>query len=227
MQDPRSPLALTAPVAFGYVPLGTVFGFLFVQAGAPWWAAILASVVVYAGAAQYMMIPMVAAGASIGAIAFATLIVNLRHVFYGLSLLHSLPEGAARRWYLIFGLTDETYSILTTMPEPRSHEQMFLVTLFNQGWWVLGTALGALVGAQARIPLAGLDFVLAALFAVLAIEQWRARRNVLPLAAALASYGIAYAVAPRHALVIAIALTLLAGMMLPSKQEATRQDGDV
>lgn len=223
----RSSLALTASVAFGYVPLGTVFGFLFVQAGAPWWAAILASLVVYAGAAQYMMIPMLAAGAPIGTIALATLVVNLRHVFYGLSLLQSMPDGAARRWYLVFGLTDETYSILTTMPEPRNHRQMFLVTLFNQGWWVLGTTIGALVGAQARIPLAGLDFVLAALFAVLAVEQWRARRNALPLVAALASYALAYAVAPKHALAIAIGLTLLVGILLPTKPDAVRGKGDV
>ena len=226
MQPHRSSLALTAPVAFGYVPLGTVFGFLFVQAGAPWWAAILASVVVYAGASQYMMIPMIAAGASVGTIAFATLIVNLRHVFYGLSLLQSLPAGRLRRWYMIFGLTDETYSILTTMPEPRNHRQMFLVTLINQCWWVLGTAIGAVVGAQARIPLAGLDFVLAALFAVLAIEQWRTRPNVVPLLAAVVSYTIAYALVPRHALMIAIGMTLLVGLVLPQRAvyEGERSD---
>lgn len=219
MQHHRSSLALTAPVAFGYVPLGTVFGFLFVQAGAPWWAAILASIVVYAGASQYMMIPMIAAGASIGTIAFATLVINLRHVFYGLSLLQAMPAGKLRRWYLVFGLTDETFSILTTMPQPRNHRQMVLVTLINQGWWVLGTAIGALVGAQARIPLAGLDFVLAALFAVLAVEQWRARRNVAPLWAAVISYALAWLLAPRHALVIAIGLTLLIGLVLPRKQD--------
>ena len=71
--DPAPPaisaLALTLPVAMGYIPLGTVFGFLFVQAGAAWWLAVLASVFVFAGAAQYMMIPMMAAGTSVGAIA--------------------------------------------------------------------------------------------------------------------------------------------------------------
>lgn len=224
MQQQRSSLALTAPVAFGYIPLGTVFGFLFVQAGGPWWAAILASIVVYAGASQYMMIPMIAAGASVGTIAFATLVINLRHVFYGLSLLHAMPRGKLQRWYLIFGLTDETFSILTTMPEPRSERQMVLVTLINQGWWVFGTAIGALVGAQARVPLAGLDFVLAALFAVLAVEQWRARRNVAPLWAAVASYAIAWLLAPGHALVIAIGLTLVVGLVLPARQQDTAQE---
>ncbi|NDP48740.1 MAG: AzlC family ABC transporter permease, partial [Sulfuriferula multivorans] len=120
-QDPAgnhlSVLTLSAPVAMGYIPLGMVFGFLFVQAGAAWWLAILASLVVFAGAAQYMMIPMIAAGLSVSTIALATLIVNMRHVFYGLSLLNKLPQNKLLRWYVVFGLTDETYSVLTTMPE--------------------------------------------------------------------------------------------------------------
>ena len=89
--DRFSVLSLTTPVAMGYIPLGTVFGFLFVQAGAEWWLAVLSSIVVFAGAAQYMMIPMLVAGLPVGAIALATLIVNLRHVFYGLSLLNKFP----------------------------------------------------------------------------------------------------------------------------------------
>jgi 4-azaleucine resistance transporter AzlC len=197
----------------GYIPLGTVFGFLFVQAGAQWWLAILASVFVYAGAAQYMMIPMLAAGLSVGAIAVATLIVNLRHVFYGLSLLNKFPQKRLLRWYMIFALTDETYSVLTTIPETTSHKHMALIALLNHFWWVLGTAIGAVIGAQAKIALVGLDFVLAALFAVLTVEQWRTKKSPAPLWVALAAYAAAYLVAPKHALVISIALSIAAGML--------------
>ncbi len=210
---PYSALSLTAPVAMGYIPLGTVFGFLFVQAGAQWWLAILASVFVYAGAAQYMMIPMIAAGLSVGTIAVATLIVNLRHVFYGLSLLNKFPQKKLLRWYMIFALTDETYSVLTTIPETSSHKNMALIALLNHFWWVLGTAIGAVIGAQAKIALAGLDFVLAALFAVLTVEQWRTKKSPAPLWVALAAYAAAYALAPKHALVISIALSIAAGML--------------
>jgi 4-azaleucine resistance transporter AzlC len=217
---PLAVLRLTAPVAMGYIPLGTVFGFLFVQAGAAWWLAIVASVVVYAGAAQYMMIPMLAAGMSWGTIALATLIVNLRHVFYGLSLLHQFPNGTLLRWYMAFGLTDETYSVLTTVPKTTSHRQMALVVLLNHGWWVLGTTLGAVIGVQAQIHLRGLDFVLAALFAVLAVEQWRTRNSPAPLWVALMAYAVAYPLAPQHALVISIVLTLVAGVLW---QSATRE----
>ena len=98
---PTSLLALTAPVAMGYIPLGTVFGFLFVQAGGHWALAWLSSLLIYAGAAQYMMIPMLAAGMPLAAIALATLVVNLRHIFYGLSLLERLPPSRLLRGYAV------------------------------------------------------------------------------------------------------------------------------
>ncbi len=216
-----SVLALSAPVAMGYVPLGMVFGFLFVQAGASWWLAVLSSLLVYAGAAQYMMIPMIAAGLSVGTIALATLIVNLRHVFYGLSLLDALPRGKLLRWYIVFALTDETYSVLTTVAATTSDRQKLMIALFNHCWWVLGTLIGALIGAQAQVALAGLDFVLAALFAVLTVEQWRTKKSAAPLWFALAAYALAYALAARHALLIAIVLSLAAGTLWQAKPAAS------
>lgn len=219
-----STLALTTPVAMGYIPLGTVFGFLFVQAGADWWLAILASVFVYAGAAQYMMIPMMAAGLSIASIAVATLVVNLRHVFYGLSLLDKLPRAGLLRWYMVFGLTDETYSVLTTLPAGTSQKQMAAVALLNQCWWVLGTAMGAVIGAQAKVPLAGLDFVLASLFAVLTVEQWRNRQTSAPLWVALAAYAAAYSLAPKQALASAIGLSVTAALLWKPKSKGAAND---
>uniref|UniRef100_UPI00333EE2FD AzlC family ABC transporter permease n=1 Tax=Castellaniella defragrans TaxID=75697 RepID=UPI00333EE2FD len=216
--------SLTLPVAMGYIPLGAVFGFLFVQAGGSAWLAILSSLLIYAGAAQFMMIPMLAAGASIGAIALATFVLNLRHAFYGLSLLNSLPPGHWRRWYAVFGLTDETYSVLTALPPDTVPQRMALVTALNQGWWVLGTVLGALIGAQAQITLAGLDFVLASLFAVLAVEQWRVRADAVPIWLALAAYAVGYVIAPTQALVLAIAFSLLACALRPDPAERARKE---
>jgi len=223
---PTSVLSLSIPVAMGYVPLGMVFGFLFVQAGAVWWLALLASVLVFAGAAQFMMVPMLAAGLPLAAIALATLVVNLRHIFYGLSLLDKLPHQPWARWYLVFALTDETYSVLTSLPAGTSTRQMVLVALLNQGWWVLGTLLGALIGSQAQVPLVGLDFALAALFAVLAVEQWRSAHSAAPLWVALASYAAAQLLMQQQALLIAIALCVLAGMLLPTtapKDDASKE----
>jgi 4-azaleucine resistance transporter AzlC len=216
-------MTVTAPVAMGYIPLGIVFGFLFVQAGAAWWLAILTSLFVYAGAAQFMMIPMIAAAVPIGAIALATLIVNLRHIFYGLSLLNQFPRTPLARWYMVFGLTDETYSVLTSLRNTSSTRQMVLITLLNHGWWVLGTAIGALLGAQAEVPLKGLDFALSALFAVLAVEQWRSRTSPLPLWVAIVSYVIACILAPAHALVLAITLSIAAGVVTQRMQAKARK----
>ncbi|MFV0284249.1 MAG: AzlC family ABC transporter permease [Castellaniella sp.] len=221
MPDPTSnPLSipsLTAPVAMGYVPLGAVFGFLFVQAGGSGWLALASSLLIYAGAAQFMMVPMLAAGLPISAIVLATLILNLRHVFYGLSLLNTLPSNRWQRGYCIFALTDETYSVLTALPAQERTPRMTLISALNQGWWVLGTALGVVLGAQAQIGLTGLDFVLAALFAVLAVEQWRVRRDAVPIWIAAAAYTISSMLMPAQALAIAIALSLLAAALRPAR----------
>jgi 4-azaleucine resistance transporter AzlC len=206
--------ALTLPVAMGYIPLGAVFGFLFVQAGASTWLAVLSSVVIYAGAAQYMMIPMLVAGASFPSIALATLVINLRHVFYGLSLLQRFPPRGLMRLYMVFGLTDETYSVLTTLPAQTPHKTLFMLTALNQLWWVLGTLIGAIVGAQAQLSLKGLDFVLACLFAVLATEQWRRRSSAWPVLVALPAYGAALLISQEHALSLAIGLCVLAAMFI-------------
>lgn len=212
-----SVFSLTTPVAMGYVPLGMVFGFLFVQAGAGWAMALLASLVVYAGAAQYMMVPMVAAGMPIGAIALATLLVNLRHIFYGLSLLDTFPRAPLLRWYTAFALTDETYSVLTTLPKSTPPRRMALLALLNHCWWMLGTLLGALIGTRAHIPLDGLDFVLCALFAVLTVEQWRARASPLPLWTAVIAYAVGAVAMPAHALVLAILLSIIVGVLAHKK----------
>lgn len=205
--------ALSIPIAMGYVPLGMVYGFLFVKAGAVWWLASVASVLVFAGAAQYMAIPLLAAGVPIGTLALATLVVNLRHVFYGLSLLDSMPTGRWARAYLAWALTDETYSVLTSLPAQTPDRQRVAIAALNHAWWVLGSTLGALIGAQAQISLKGLDFTVAALFAMLALEQWRTTRQPLPIFCACASYALAQWWLPSQALAIAIGLCLLAAVL--------------
>jgi len=202
----------------GYVPLGAVFGFLMVQAGAVWWLPLLSSVFVFAGAAQFMAIPLLAAGAPMSAIALATLVVNLRHMFYGFSLLDKMP---ARRWhrvYLMWALTDENYSVLTTLPLGTTDAQRVGLTMLNHGWWVLGTLLGVVLGAQVSHSLVGLEFSLAALFAVLAVEQWRATRQPLPMVTAMVAYALALWCWPQQALTVAIGISLAVGIVLGSPQ---------
>lgn len=209
--------SLTLPVAVGYVPLGAVFGLLFVQAGGPGWLALLSSALVYAGAAQFMMVPMAAAGLPLASIVFATFVLNLRHVFYGLPLLGSMPAKWWQRWYAIFALTDETWSVLMALPEAERGRRVALLAVLNQFWWVLGTALGVLLGSRVELPFSGLEFALVALFAVLAVEQWRSRRDLRPAGIALVAYGLARWLVPDQALTVAIALSLAAALALPRR----------
>ncbi len=211
------------PVMMGYLPLGFVFGFLFVQAGASAWMAPLCSIIVYGGASQYMMVPMVAAGASIPAIAFATLVINLRHIFYGVSLLQKVPSKGLARWYIAYTLTDETYSLLSIMPVGTPLARMLLVCFFNHLWWILGGLIGAVAGANVTIGLSGLDFVLTSLFAMLTAEQWRNRKTALSLWAALASYAAARLAVPENALAVSIAFCAAAGLFWGMRRD--RQGG--
>jgi 4-azaleucine resistance transporter AzlC len=186
-----------------------------VQAGGAWYLALAASLIVYAGASQFAMIPMLAAGLPVASLALAALVINLRHVFYGLSLLNDQPENRLARAYLIFTLTDETYSLITTLKPRPSPKEMTLLAGINHLWWVSGTLLGAWLGAEMPVSLTGLDFALAALFAVLTVEQWRATRAWRALLLAPVSYALMWWWWPEQALLLAMAICLLASL-LPS-----------
>lgn len=203
----------------GYIPLGMAFGFLMAQTGAAWWVAPLMSVLVYAGAAQFMAVPMFAAGESLPAIALATLVVNLRHIFYGLSILDRLPASRWARTCLAWQLTDETYSLISTLPAHATPAQMVSVAMINHGWWLLGTVLGNAIGMNLSPALQGFDFSLAALFAVLVVAQWRTSRQVAPLITAVVAYTVGWAVMPQQAMLIAIALSVVVSLVLARRPQ--------
>jgi 4-azaleucine resistance transporter AzlC len=213
--------SLSIPVAAGYVPLGVVFGFLLVQAGAAWWIPPFTSLLVFAGAAQFMAIPMLAAGDPVGTIILATAVINLRHIFYGFSLLDTLPANWRSRSYLIWVLTDENYSVITSLPTTLSSKQIIGVAMLNHFWWVFGALLGAAAGAQATHSITGIDFSLAALFAVLAVEQWRVSRRATPIVTAVIAYGVASAIAPSQALLLSIGFSFLVGIVI-SRRTSTK-----
>jgi 4-azaleucine resistance transporter AzlC len=218
----------TIPVLLGYSTIGIAFGLLLVTAGLPWWLAPIMSVVVYAGAAQFMAIGLLAGSAGILEIALLTLLINARHMVYGLSLLQ--PFGEARRWrpYLIYALTDETYGLLTTVepPEGCPREAFFAaISAMDQSYWVAGSLVGAIAGAV--IPASwtsGLDFALTALFIVLLVEQMRAVRRLEPYLVALAASIIALlALGPANLLVVAILLAIAGILPLRGRLEGRRE----
>ncbi len=160
------------PALFGYIALGISFGFLFQKAGGNWYLATLMSILVYAGAAQFVAITLLLNHAGLLSILSATLFINLRHIFYGLSFLDRFPDNFFKKAYMIFGLSDEAYSILSVQKNrQQGHQFNFYVILFSHGYWILGSLIGALLADYLTIDLSFLGFSLTALFIVLAFEQ--------------------------------------------------------
>ena len=169
---------LTLPVLSGYITLGIAFGLMVVTTGYPFWVAPFTSIVLYAGASQFLAIGLCAAGAPISTIVLSVFVLNLRHAVYGLSLLGEFRRSGKWRPYLIFSLSDETYALLTGCPgpealAPRMKEGSFYgaIALLDQSYWVLGTVIGAAAGSLLPMDFAGVEFALTALFAVMLLDQ--------------------------------------------------------
>lgn len=174
---------ITSPVFFGYIAIGMPFGLMLVKAGYPWWLAPIMSLTMYAGAGQYVAVGLFASGASLSAIAIAALMVNIRHIVYGLSLIDKLKFAGAWKPYIIFALTDETYALLTTVSLPAGQNSGSFygtIALLDHIYWILGGLIGAIAGTLIPFDFAGVDFALTALFAVLLIEQLFATKDFIP-----------------------------------------------
>ncbi len=206
MQRP-SLFAISLPVLLGYIPLGMTFGFLMVSQGIAWYIPILFSVFVYAGAAQFLAVGLVLNHASLLDTAIATFLINLRHVFYGLSLFDFLPHTWAKRLYFMFGITDETYSLLTSSKAANPSNALSIVAL-NQSYWVAGTSIGALL-ATSLPPIKGIEFSLTALFVILLVEQMRANHETKTVAMSILACLMAAWLAPNYFLLAASGVALM------------------
>ena len=179
----------TVPVMTGYVFLGFGFGILMHQNGfGVLWAAAM-SLFIYAGSMQYVAVPLLASGAGLLTAALTAFAVNARHLFYGISMVERY-KGAPKKPYLIFALTDETYSLVSQIQESDDssrHGYCFLVSLFDHCYWVGGTILGSLAGSLIPINYEGIDFVLTALFVTIFVEQWLSTKDHRPAVIGAAS----------------------------------------
>jgi len=165
---------MTLPVLAGYVFLGITFGLLTLNSGLDWWLPIVMSLVIYSGALEFAAIPILTSTFDPISAVLLGITLSARHLFYGIPMLKKYDGVGKSKPFLIFGLTDETFSILSTATLPcdvNSKKLYLLVTLFDYLYWVSGTAMGALLGNAVKIDLQGLEFVLTALFVVLFIEQ--------------------------------------------------------
>ena len=174
---------LTIPVMCGYLFLGTAFGATLAQAGfGPVWA-LMMSGLIYAGSLQFVMVPLMAAGAGLVTVALTALMVNARHLFYGVSYIERFKKMSALvRPYMIFSLTDETYSVFCGLPESESDGVMLRVAVYDQFYWVAGSLVGSILASQLPFDLTGIDYSMTALFIVICVERAMNRADRLPLA---------------------------------------------
>ncbi len=171
------------PVMAGYVVLGIGFGLLMYDKGYSFWWSVLMSLTIYGGSMQYVGVGLLSGGATVIATAITALMVQARHLFYGVSMLEKYRDAGRAKPYLIFALTDETYSLVCSPKLPQGMDEKnydLLVSLFDQCYWVLGTLLGGLIGSAITFNTTGIDFSMTALFVVVFVEQWESARQHLP-----------------------------------------------
>ena len=155
--------------------MGTAFGVLLANTGYnPLWALFM-SVFIYAGSMQFVAIGLIGNATGFVTVALMTFLVNARHLFYGLSMLEVFKPLKRIKTYMIFSLTDETFSLLSSIKAPDDVDRnwfYFFVSVFNHCYWITGSVFGAVLGSSFSLNLKGLDFVMTALFIVIFLEQW-------------------------------------------------------
>ena len=174
----------------GYVVLGTGFGILLRNAGyGVLWAAAM-SLLIYAGSMQYVGVSLLTGGASVLTTLLTTFMVNARHLFYSISMVDTYKDAGKYKPYMIFALTDETYSLLCDGKVPEGADPntyRFLVSLFNHSYWVTGCVIGSLLGSVLPFSTAGIEFSMTALFIASFTEQWLTTRDHIPALTGLLS----------------------------------------
>lgn len=220
---------LTVPVLMGYVSVGIAFGILVVKSGLSIWAGLLMSVFVYAGAMQFVAIQLLLAPAGLLQVAILTLFVNIRHLFYGLSFIDLFKTFGKKKHYMIFALTDETYSLLCViaLKESMKKEHLFFaVSLLNQIYWVAGTTIGLLIGSLITFDTTGIEFAMTALFVVIFIEQWLAFKTHRPALYGLAAAVIAIMVSGPDNMILPAMLIILTLLIVSKKWIGMKEEAE-
>jgi len=217
----KTAFTTSIPVMMGYGVLGFAFGLLITSLEYPWYLALIMSIFIYAGALQFLAVGFFGAKLGLFDIFITTIFVNIRQSFYGLSVLKKFKKSGKLKPYLIFGLTDETYALLTTIKEDNQLNKKwyyFYLTALNQSYWISGTVLGALFGSMVKFNTNGLEFSLTALFVVLTIEQYKENKNFTPFLIGIITSIIAIVTVPINNMLIVAILCSLLGMFLLRKR---------
>lgn len=216
----------TIPVMTGYLVLGFGFGIVLNSSGFGMAIALAMSAFIYAGSMQYVAIGLLSAGTPLLTVALTTLMVNARHLFYGISMLEKYRNVGRIKPYLIFSLTDETYSLvcndISGMPEDSRKHYYFLVSLLNHIYWVSGTALGLAIGSMVSFNTEGIDFALTALFLTVFVEQWLSSKKHGPALIGLIVSVVCLVIFGRDSFLIPAMLVI--ALLLCIRKEDTAND---
>lgn len=183
----------TLPVMAGYLFLGMGFGILLESKGYSFLWAFFMSVIIYAGSMQYVAIDLLAAGASLISTAVMTVMIQIRHLFYGLSLIDKYKGVGKKKFFLMYELTDETYSLVASAAVPEGVDKgwfYFFISILDHCYWIIGCTIGALLGSMVEFNTKGVDFVMTALFIVIFTDQWLSSRDHRPALTGLGCSGI-------------------------------------
>lgn len=173
----------TLPVMAGYLFLGMGFGILLESNGYSFVWAFFMSIFIYAGSMQYVAIDLLAAGASLISTAIMTVMIQIRHLFYGLSIIEKYKGTGKKKLLLMHELTDETYSLTATLTVPEGVDKgwfYFFISILDHSYWIIGCTVGALFGSLVSFNTKGVDFVMTALFIVIFTDQWLTAKQHLP-----------------------------------------------
>ena len=212
----RAAFPATIPVLTGYLCIGMAYGLLMANAGYGVFWALLLSLLCYAGSMEFVAVSLLTAGFDPVQALLMALMINARHAFYGLSMLEKYRGTGWARPFLIFSLTDETFSLVSTL-EPLDgvtrRDFYFWISLLDYLYWQVGSVLGALIGGLLPFDTTGLDFALTALFIVLFLEQWRKRENRPAALIGLGCTAVSLAVVGADRLVIPAMVLILAVLL--------------
>ncbi len=216
-------LERSVPILIGFFPVGTVYGLMMSAAGYNFLWSAAASLFVYAGSLQMLMISFFQSDMSILTIAVTALLLNSRHIFYGLSFIEKFRSYGGWKWFLIYGMPDESYSLLCSYV-PREGVEEKWVHIFSTGliwlYWIAFSVLGGLVGQLITFDTTGIDFALTALFIVILLDQIKSTGMKLPALIGGVSSVLCIIILGRdNFLLPSLAVTVLVLLILRNKLE--------
>lgn len=170
----------TVPILAGFLFLGMAYGIYMNVSGFSFWYPMLMSLTIFAGSVEFVTVSLLLSAFNPIQALLMTLMINARHLFYGISMLEKYRHTGWKKIYLIFGMSDESFSINYTARIPKDIDRgwfMFAVTVFNHMYWVVGATLGGIFGSLIHFNTEGLEFVMTAMFVVIFLEQWLHEKN--------------------------------------------------